>query len=64
MIKTCQQGRTIKASNAVQISNAAWALTHGAAMLLIDKHIQVEDITAFARDITETLREGIGPSKR
>ncbi|MAU08445.1 MAG: hypothetical protein CL607_01390 [Anaerolineaceae bacterium] len=62
MIKVCQQGRTIKASNAVQISNAAWALTHGAAMLIIDKRIEVDDITAFARSITEILREGIAPS--
>lgn len=62
MIKVCQQGRTIKAGNAVQISNAAWALTHGAAMLIIDKRIEVDDITAFARSITEILREGIAPS--
>jgi AcrR family transcriptional regulator len=59
MIHLCQQQGSLRQENTAQVANAVWSLCHGAAMLVIDGHIRVEDVPAFADQMTAYLDEGI-----
>jgi AcrR family transcriptional regulator len=61
-VKSGQQQGLIRPDNAQQLALAAWALTHGLAMLLMDGQIPMEDSQAVAPlsgFITQVLVEGL-----
>ncbi|MEM6527518.1 MAG: TetR/AcrR family transcriptional regulator, partial [Chloroflexota bacterium] len=47
MIRVCQVGRVLRRGDARQMAYTVWALSHGAAMLVIDGHVNVPDLRAF-----------------
>ncbi|MEL6149384.1 MAG: TetR/AcrR family transcriptional regulator [Chloroflexota bacterium] len=59
MIKVCQYGRVLRRGDARQMAYTVWAMSHGAAMLVIDGHVHVTDLPTFADNVTESLRVGI-----
>lgn len=64
MIRLCQGEPAPDRATTLSIANAAWSLTHGAAMLIIDGSLVVDDVTGFSHDITQWLRMGIDPQQR
>jgi AcrR family transcriptional regulator len=63
MIRLCQGEPAPDRLTMLAIANAAWSLTHGAAMLIIDGSLAVDDVTDFSYGITYWLRTGIDPAR-
>ncbi len=63
MIQLCQQRGSLKQQSPRQVSHAVWSISHGAAMLVIDGHIHIDDVETFADRMTHHLDVGIGEEK-
>lgn len=64
-IKSGQQQRLIRQDDPQQLALAAWALTHGLAMLLLDGQIPMENsrsVALLSSFITQILVEGLATS--
>ncbi|MGB7339580.1 MAG: TetR/AcrR family transcriptional regulator [Phototrophicaceae bacterium] len=59
MVKVCQEDGLVKGDKPRQIMQTIWAATHGAAMLVIDGFIIVDDIDQFANSIVNHVSYGI-----
>lgn len=64
MIRLCQGEPAPDRATTLAIANAAWSLTHGGAMLIIDGSLVVDDVTSFSYSITQWLRTGIDRKQR
>lgn len=59
MVKVCQEDGLVKGETPRQIMQTIWSATHGAAMLVIDGFITVDDVDQFAMSIVNHVSYGI-----
>ncbi len=64
VVRACQAAGTVRSGDAVELALTAWSLTHGLALLILDRQVDDAGFTGarserLIRNATSTLRDGL-----